>query len=447
VLLFGDYINISALLAKGFSWVITDILLNALVSIFLKGPMEDDHSILLVQFFCLICAVAALSWALMAKPASIAPKASWRFSFANLCLGVGLTLYTYRTEFPSFSAWIIADIILLTGFSFLRQGTQSLFKIPTSLAVDLTIIGLATVSLTLVQFQANPIAKMVVVMSLATCLMFSLLTLDNYRAQRNNLSHPGVIIILLPLVSVALLFLMRAIVIVLEPNQIKNMAAINSSEAEPVLWSYVLLIILVNLILISNAISRLVQKIRNLANRDQLTKLWNRHALATHLVQIHAHWQREQQVYSVLLLDIDYFKIINDTYGHHAGDIALQHVAQLLTHSLRKIDFICRYGGEEFLIVLPSTPSEQALLIANKLNINLSKANFLWHNTPITVQGSIGIATIEDDMSSEQLMQIADRAMYQAKKQGRNSVCKGELIATNNEPLATPTPEASPNLD
>jgi hypothetical protein len=81
VLFFGDYINISALLAKGFPWVITDISLNALVSIFLKGPMEDDHSILLVQFFCLICAVAALSWALMAKPIDIAPKASWRFSF------------------------------------------------------------------------------------------------------------------------------------------------------------------------------------------------------------------------------------------------------------------------------------------------------------------------------------------------------------------------------
>lgn len=217
------------------------------------------------------------------------------------------------------------------------------------------------------------------------------------------------------------------------------MAAINSSEAEPMLWSYILLVLLVNLVLISNAISRLVQKIRNIANRDQLTKLWNRHALATHLVQTHAHWQREQQVYSLLLLDIDHFKMINDTYGHQAGDIALQHVAKLLTHSLRKIDFICRYGGEEFLIVLPSTPSDQAMLVANKLNINLSKANFLWRNTAIIIQGSIGIATITDDMSSEQLMQIADRAMYQAKQQGRNAVCKGERIATNNAPLATPT--------
>lgn len=180
--------------------------------------MEYDHSILLVQFFCLICAVASVSWALMAKPVGIAPKASWRFSFANLCLGVGFAVYAYHTDFPSFSAWIIADIILLTGFSFLRQGTQSQFKMPTSLPIDLAIIGLATVSLCLVQFQINPIAKMVVVMSLATCLMFSLLTLDNYRAQRNNLSHPGVIIILLPLISVALLFLVRAIVIALEPS-------------------------------------------------------------------------------------------------------------------------------------------------------------------------------------------------------------------------------------
>lgn len=401
--------------------------------------MTNEHSPLLVQFFCLICAVAALSWAIMAKPIGIAPNASWRFSLANVCLGTGLALYTYRTDFPSFSAWIISDIILLSGFSFLRQGTQSLFKVVSSLPVDLGIIALTSLSLYSVQFQDKPIAKMVIIMSMATFMMFSLLALDNYRSQKDNLSRAVVIIIITPLAAVALLFLGRAIIVGLDPSQIKNIAAINSTEAEPVLWSYVALILLINIILISNTISHLVQKIRHIATRDQLTRLWNRHALAIHLTQVHTHWQRDKQTYSLLLLDIGQFKAINDTYGHQAGDGALRHVAKVLNNSLRKVDFVCRYSGKEFLVVLPNIPREQAVLIAEKLNSTLARAVFQWQKTVIAIQVSIGFATIEPDMTLEQLLKIADRALYQAKLQGPNTVFQGQCTTPNHAQRAMAT--------
>jgi diguanylate cyclase (GGDEF)-like protein len=389
--------------------------------------MENNNSILLVQFFCLITSVAAIFWAIMAKPVGIAPKASWRFSLANIFLGLGLLLSTQRTELPSFLAWVIADIILLTGFSFLRQGTQALFKMPSRIRQDIIIIALTSVCLITMSYVTNEASAMVVVMSLAISCMFSLLALDNYQAQKSNLSKSANFIILTPLIAVSIVFLIRALVMFLFPSELNRSAAINSVEAQPMLWAYVILILLVNIILVSNAIIHLIQKIRDIANRDHLTKLWNRHALNTHLVQIQAQWERSQLPYSLLLVDIDHFKKINDTYGHVVGDHALLHVAQLLFSSLRKVDFICRYGGEEFLIVLPATKGDEAMLVATKLQSHLSQCPFDDTQPPLSITASIGCATMAPDMTYIQLLQMADKALYQAKQGGRNTICQAAM--------------------
>jgi diguanylate cyclase (GGDEF)-like protein len=404
--------------------------------------MEYERSTLLIQFFCLISAVAAIAWAIMAKPVGIAPKASWRFSLANLCLGVGLMVYTQRTELPNYLAWITADIILLSGFSFLRQGTQALFKMPSRFKQDISIIATTTAALLLMPYLTDPIPYMVIIMSLATSGMFFLLALDNYHAQKANLSQLAILIILAPLAAVSLLFLIRAVIVVFDPSKLKNIAAINSMEAEPVLWTYVMLVLLVNLILISNAIIRLIQKIRNIANRDHLTKLWNRHALNTHLIQVQALWQRNQQSYSLLVVDIDHFKKINDNHGHAVGDAALQHVAELLLTSLRKVDFIYRYGGEEFLIVLPDTQGDEAMVVANKIKHNLSQSPFNVSQQSLLITVSIGCATMKADLTHAQLLQMADKAMYQAKNKGRNTICQADMPTLMPKAIARVEPTA-----
>ena len=130
--------------------------------------------------------------------------------------------------------------------------------------------------------------------------------------------------------------------------------------------------------------------------------------------------KRTQSVYTVLVMDIDHFKRVNDTYGHAVGDVVLQKVGQVLSQSLREVDFIGRVGGEEFMVILPATALQPALLVADKLRLAVQQ-------TPVEPVGqvtlSVGVQTATaDDMDEDVAVRQADAWLYQAKSQGRNRV-------------------------
>ena len=130
--------------------------------------------------------------------------------------------------------------------------------------------------------------------------------------------------------------------------------------------------------------------------------------------------KRSGHLYVVLFMDIDYFKAINDTYGHDTGDQVLRHVATVLKDTLRESDFVARYGGEEFLAVLPETNAEGALRLAETVRQTVSR-----HAFPVAerVTVSIGVAMATDqDKNEEVAVRRADTALYQAKADGRNAV-------------------------
>jgi diguanylate cyclase (GGDEF)-like protein len=151
---------------------------------------------------------------------------------------------------------------------------------------------------------------------------------------------------------------------------------------------------------------------------DPLTKLKNRRALEQSL---NNEWERAfrySQPLSVLLLDVDQIKSYNETYGHHAGDEVLAQVAAVISRDARQPDFIARYGGDEFVIVLPETDSEGALFIAERLRFKVEQA--VWSQRPITV--SVGVASYGSQADAEALLDQADHAMSHAKQAGRNCV-------------------------
>jgi len=162
------------------------------------------------------------------------------------------------------------------------------------------------------------------------------------------------------------------------------------------------------------------------AEVDQLTGLFNRRALITHLRHSWARLQRYSQEFSLIIIDIDKFKLVNDTYGHQAGDEVLKQIAQIVLHQCRDSDFAARYGGEEFAVVLANTNAAEAVNLAQRCRRQIEDMEFTFQGHAVRLTASFGVADAVDMLSTEALIQRADDALYAAKRAGRNRV---ELLA------------------
>jgi diguanylate cyclase len=156
------------------------------------------------------------------------------------------------------------------------------------------------------------------------------------------------------------------------------------------------------------------------ARTDPLTGLPNRTAYEQHLESEMDRWKRYQTRFSLAVGDIDFFKKINDDLGHLAGDRVLRLVSKVLGHNLRSTDFIARFGGEEFVILFPSTSADEAFRATEKLRLAIADSPFNFKGERVEVSISFGVTeiTTEDDVDS--LFTRADQALYRAKQQGRN---------------------------
>ena len=158
------------------------------------------------------------------------------------------------------------------------------------------------------------------------------------------------------------------------------------------------------------------RKLNSLALTDSLTGLWNRRAFDARLETMILGSQRSKQPVALLLLDIDSFKSINDRFGHPFGDKVLRHAATLLGRIKRAEDVACRFGGEEFALLLPNTNAEGAQVVAQRI-LDTFHA-FVWDQEAVTA--SIGIATNQGNRTSDEMVDAADSALYEAKRQGKN---------------------------
>ena len=165
------------------------------------------------------------------------------------------------------------------------------------------------------------------------------------------------------------------------------------------------------------------EELRERANKDLLTMLPNRSAIGAALERELARCHREQRTVGVILLDIDHFKKINDTYGHFAGDAVLRETAARLRGNMRPYDEIGRYGGEEFLVVLPNCDLDQASAQAERMRHKLNCETMIVDGAEMRVSASFGV-TISDgsERSPDAFVRVADEALYRAKASGRNCV-------------------------
>lgn len=174
---------------------------------------------------------------------------------------------------------------------------------------------------------------------------------------------------------------------------------------------------------LSNEIGYVNAKLLSLeSSKDFLTGLFNRRALNQIFKKYQEISELINQPISIVVADIDYFKKINDTYGHLAGDAALKHFAEIIKRNLRKSDFVFRIGGEEFLILLPNTNLEEAAKIAENLRAILEKSPLVYEGREINLTASFGVAELKDNSQLNELIKEADEKLYIAKREGRNKV-------------------------
>jgi two-component system cell cycle response regulator len=163
------------------------------------------------------------------------------------------------------------------------------------------------------------------------------------------------------------------------------------------------------------------------SNVDGLTAIWNRSYFNQRIGEEVAAARRYARVLSLVMLDIDHFKALNDDYGHPFGDQVLQRVGELLHTMLRQTDAPCRYGGEEFGLILTETDQGGAIVTAERIRVALAALTFRPKDRPVSVTGSFGVASStlleKDKLDAVHLVMAADDALYEAKKSGRDRVC------------------------
>ena len=169
----------------------------------------------------------------------------------------------------------------------------------------------------------------------------------------------------------------------------------------------------------------LYETVEKMAITDSLTGLYVRRYFSERLEEEIGRSARHGFKFSFLMLDIDDFKKCNDTYGHLVGDVVLKDVARIVKESIREIDLVCRYGGEEFAVILPETPADAAMIVAQRIRRRAEEEVFKAYDERVKITLSIGLAEYPESASnSASLIDRADEALYRAKNAGKNVVCK-----------------------
>ncbi len=246
---------------------------------------------------------------------------------------------------------------------------------------------------------------------------------DLHAHGRDTLRLRRPLLLALPLLLAAAAIGARGLRALLEPASVLTQMTVNSNLNVGSAFAYVLLSLAFHATLMVLVVTRLVADLQRLSRRDGLTGLLNRRALEDALLAQFQRSRRSGEPFSVLMLDVDHFKGINDEHGHAVGDLALKHLSALLLAHMREVDRLARFGGEEFLVLLPGLALADALPVAERLRAVVAQAPMPLAGVTITLSVSIGMAEwggAPDEPS--RLLVRADAAMYQAKRHGRDRV-------------------------
>lgn len=388
------------------------------------GPI--DNTLFYVNM--VLAAMWAFSWGVLGGGLQMAPKATWRFCAANLVFAAAIAILVERTAAPSYLHYQGVEWLIYLGLTAFHSGVVYLVRLQAlpSVARRYSPLLLALIITLQVAPDSSSYVTRSVVFSLAVAALMANCFWDCYRGLSHEQFSPTVRwSISGPFLLTAMAMLVRASMVVAAGQPTATNAAdefVLVPNFTPFLWMLTITLTAMNITMASLTAGRLVRRFRNLAEQDYLTRCLNRATLERRLTLEAERTRRTGEPLACVFFDLDHFKTVNDRFGHQVGDTALVHVVRVVQGVLRKIDTLGRFGGEEFLVLLPGTDATGGREAAERMRIALEATPLQVEGAPVTLTASFGVALLGAGESTDSLLHRADVAMYQAKRNGRNRV-------------------------
>ncbi|MDT8990256.1 GGDEF domain-containing protein [Curvibacter sp. APW13] len=370
-------------------------------------------------------ALYGTAWAVFAATFHLYPQVSVRWAAGWFLSAMGTTLLFLRPAPLLGVLDLLVNSAIIGAFSCLHQG-MALFAREPLRNGPLWIAGGIVVLIEIVRHALpDTMVLRTWMFTVAAFLPLSLLVQDfMLRLRKRFALERGVVVALaLPVVLTLMAFVVRAAVITY--SDITGIVELDTGSTFDIVISLLFLVFLgmFNFSLYNLVLGSLISRLENLSSTDQLTGLYNRRIVMERLAEEHARFLRSGQTYAVIMLDLDHFKRVNDTYGHAAGDAVLREVAQRLRQSVRGTDTLARMGGEEFLLLLPMNDVDGALIHAGRIRKRIGGDPIATPQGAIAITASLGVAEVSfSDKTAQTVVSRADAALYQAKAHGRNRV-------------------------
>ena len=346
-----------------------------------------------------------------------------QLGFSYFLFSFGFILLGLRQYISDFLSIIVANLTITVAFSLLILGILKFLKQDQRIfekTVLILLCGMFFVFVYFTYYQNSVNARIIMVsIILAGLSLFAGLKILNNKDQ--------VILTFTRLLGFSFIF--SAVIFSLRIYYTFDELTLNNFMHAGTIHAFSL--IAFQLVMITSCFSLTVSASQQLAKElaiqatvDSLTNIYNRRAFDEFAAKGVLRAQREKTSISLIMMDIDLFKQVNDTYGHQVGDKVLQEFSLRLKNSLRQYDILARYGGEEFTLLLPDTNTMTAMLIAEKLRYTIAQPVFCLNDgTELKVTASFGVATNKGEkIDWQQLISFADQALYHAKEHGRNCV-------------------------
>lgn len=367
----------------------------------------------------------AFSWGVIGGAMKMAPKATIRFCLANLLFAGTVALLVQRTVQPSYLHYQGVEWLVFLGLAAFHSGIVYLVRLdelPT-LARRISPILIAMV----ITLQVPPDSSSYMVRAIVFSLTVAALTFncfwDCYRGLRNDqFSATMRWAISGPFLLATLAMLGRAVRVLMEGPPAPGEGFVQIPHFTPFLWMLTVIVMAINITMAGLTAGRLVNRFRSLAEQDHLTGCLNRAAMDERLTIEFERTHRTGEPVACVFFDLDHFKDVNDRHGHETGDRALCHVVSVVQRHMRTVDALGRFGGEEFMVIMPATHITGAREAANRMRTALEASPLQVHNTTITLTASFGAAVLGSRESKASVLRRADAAMYLAKRNGRNRV-------------------------
>jgi diguanylate cyclase (GGDEF)-like protein len=373
----------------------------------------------------------AATWLVLALSFKLNRQAGlwWAAAFCLLAVGAFIDDSGYRDNHYVFGTLVNVGIVggfysLMRGMAFMARHQLTQLDTLVPLALLVLLLGIRIVA-------PETFALRLLVFGLAASLP---LARSGWLLKRllSDTGYPKLFVPLglIPILGFIALLAARPIGAMLDPEGISGYMLDSASTFKTLFIYYTFIILgLFNLAMAVVVIGGLINHLQKLSQTDHLTRLPNRRSVLAAVTRENDLYRRSGHAYSVLVIDVDFFKRVNDSHGHAVGDEVLIGVAQTMKACARATDVVARFGGEEFLVFLPNTDEDQAYAMAERMRLAVMTGNHASVTPPLAVTISVGISTVAaHDAVIDEVIARADRALYQAKHCGRNQVVRPSAL-------------------